>query len=346
MTMKKQRNVLILILTLLLIAVFVLAIHLGMTYKHNTVYIDEASNHLYTQNETTLFIPSYSYKNFGKPLSLLSSLQCDSFETRFPQVPKKCTTPECNKSALTAIPKLLFQSIKNASVISDRKQCGFISIKTRMSNFEQFVFSNQEQNDFVATFFPNLFSFFKSITYDIERVDFWRLLVIYRYGGVYLDADSVVLRPFDSWISMEDSSKQHIHLVFGIEGNIPTGPYPTARRRTLMNGQFAATPRHPFMAFLINYVIKTATLSTSLSQVGNFSGPGRLAEAMDIYLDRYHLTLEQVFNTNGNLVVDDIYFLSINGFGCGQKHSGSEPCYNHPSALVSEGFEGSWLNNK
>lgn len=40
----------------------------------------------------------------------------------------------------------------------------------------------------------------------VAKVDFWRYLVLYKYGGIYLDIDSDILTPFDDWIHESDTA--------------------------------------------------------------------------------------------------------------------------------------------
>ena len=40
----------------------------------------------------------------------------------------------------------------------------------------------------------------------VAKVDFWRYLVLYKYGGVYLDMDSSIERPLHELINDEDEA--------------------------------------------------------------------------------------------------------------------------------------------
>ena len=40
----------------------------------------------------------------------------------------------------------------------------------------------------------------------VAKVDFWRYLVLYKYGGVYLDMDSGILKPLDELIKYDDEA--------------------------------------------------------------------------------------------------------------------------------------------
>lgn len=284
---------------------------------------------------------SYRYNYLGN--SSMLNLECKNLDQDYPEMTATSTGSSGNsKSALDAIPRFVFQGVRDTNNLSAKKQCGFLSVKKRMPEFEHFVYSNQEQREFVALYYPNMLSFFDGAVYDVERADLWRYLVIYHYGGVYLDADSIVIRGFDSWVSLDDSKYKQVHLVVGVAGNTVNGEYYTSLRRELMMSQFAAIPRHPFLGFLIERILSESKYSASKSDIVEFAGPVAFTDAMDEYLVRFNQSIDKVFNTGADMVVDDIYFVAINGFGCGQGHSNSKPCKNNPSALVSEGFEGTW----
>ena len=45
------------------------------------------------------------------------------------------------------------------------------------------------------------------------RADLWRYCVLYKHGGVYLDIDSLIVKPLDEWIKPDD------HAIISYETN-------------------------------------------------------------------------------------------------------------------------------
>lgn len=68
-------------------------------------------------------------------------------------------------------------------------------------------FGNQEIEIFIKkNYTTDIFEAFKSIhrSYGAAQADFFRYLVLYRMGGIYIDAKTKVEQPFDTWISRDD----------------------------------------------------------------------------------------------------------------------------------------------
>jgi mannosyltransferase OCH1-like enzyme len=58
-----------------------------------------------------------------------------------------------------------------------------ISAWTSLESFTYFLWNDQDIEDFVILEFPNLYSVYRLLT-PIMRTDLFRLLVLYRYGGI------------------------------------------------------------------------------------------------------------------------------------------------------------------
>jgi hypothetical protein len=83
---------------------------------------------------------------------------------------------------------------------------------------------------FIRYHFSNEFyHMYTSLPLGVMRADVWRVAVVYAYGGIYADIDTVCLQPITQWISSDDS------LVVGVE--TLTG--------SINNFVFAAEPQHP-----------------------------------------------------------------------------------------------------
>lgn len=63
------------------------------------------------------------------------------------------------------------------------------------SEFQFKLYSNEEMNNSVEEYFDKeiIISYFK-LNHYAARADFWRYLILHKYGGVYLDIDSLILK--------------------------------------------------------------------------------------------------------------------------------------------------------
>lgn len=93
---------------------------------------------------------------------------------------------------------------------------------------------------------PELKATWDSLEHMIQRVDFGRLLVLHRYGGVYVDADTEPLRPLDSLIPGPESgfeglmvSKSQAPILHWVD-RLGASPYPY-----VTNAFMASTPAAP-----------------------------------------------------------------------------------------------------
>ena len=70
------------------------------------------------------------------------------------------------------------------------------SVRTHTSGFNHITFSNQEMEDFLSTEYPELYKVYLKLPILIQKIDFFRYIAVYHYGGIYLDLDVEMIRPF------------------------------------------------------------------------------------------------------------------------------------------------------
>jgi inositol phosphorylceramide mannosyltransferase catalytic subunit len=107
----------------------------------------------------------------------------------------------------------------------------------------------------------------------IQRVDFFRYLVVYLDGGLYADVDMLSYLPCDPLLknascvlSIEHHVGKHLQKKLGYKG-----PW------QLANFVFAAAPGHPFLAALLEQIARSEALPTlNDDSVEDISGPRML----------------------------------------------------------------------
>ena len=88
------------------------------------------------------------------------------------------------------------------------------------------IYTNEQMEDFVyANFEENIIRSFKKINNMVAKADFWRYLILYKFGGIYLDIDSLITsnisnfehEPNIGYISFESNNKKFIQwsLIYG-----------------------------------------------------------------------------------------------------------------------------------
>ena len=147
------------------------------------------------------------------------------------------------------IPKLLHQTWRDCQLpplqSEWRKRCDVVL----HSDWAFWLWTDADNRDLVARDFPEHIDLYDGYKLEIERVDLFRLLVLFRHGGVYMDLDITCLRPFEAFPYLQSGMA-----IFGWQDH---------KNETICNAFIAAPPAHPFIAFLINRAHSNTTGSTS-----------------------------------------------------------------------------------
>jgi mannosyltransferase OCH1-like enzyme len=152
---------------------------------------------------------------------------------------------------------------------------------------------DQSCREFVQREFPNYLEVYDRLPFDIQRADFFRYLVIYRFGGLYADIDMECLRPVTDFFKHEGA-------LFSIESQVTE-----KRRRELgyrhpyqiANCIFAAVPRHPFLGLVIGWVVTRALSRRTQTEedVLDITGPVMLTRLFYDHAPAEVQVLNQIF---------------------------------------------------
>lgn len=94
------------------------------------------------------------------------------------------------------IPKIIHQTWKNDKIPSEWK--GFVKkLKKLNPDWSYRLWTDDDCLTFVEEEFPDFIETYKGFSKNIMRADVIRYLIMYKIGGVYLDLDYEVLKPFD-----------------------------------------------------------------------------------------------------------------------------------------------------
>jgi len=157
------------------------------------------------------------------------------------------------------IPKLIHQTAKTSELPADcRKYVD--TLKTLHPDWNYKLWTDADNLAFVQREFPDFFDIFVRLSKGIMRADVIRYLLMYRVGGLYLDTDYEMLKPFDLY-------DRSIVLCWEPDPLSPT------RNGKLANSIFASSPGHPFFGMVIDELRKNPPLSADLD-VETVTGPG------------------------------------------------------------------------
>ena len=104
------------------------------------------------------------------------------------------------------IPKRIFQTWKTKDVPSGIKHV----IKTMMEfnpTYSHHLYDDEEMSAFVHQHFPgDISNAYDMLNIGASRADLWRYLILYKFGGVYLDIDAAIIKSLDTLIRPDDSA--------------------------------------------------------------------------------------------------------------------------------------------
>ena len=127
--------------------------------------------------------------------------------------------------------------------------------------------------------YPDYSALFDAYPDDISRADVTRYFVLHHYGGVYVDLDTISLKPLDPWTYrhqciLSEEPYEHPFLVRD------------ANRSNIVNSPLACRPRHPFFDAAIKALPEAAA-----QYFGDFlhsTGPFFLDSVLRDYQHHHH----------------------------------------------------------
>lgn len=176
-------------------------------------------------------------------------------------------------------------------------------LKQTLIDYEFFLFDESEMDNFVRENYPGIITnCFNKINIITAKVDFWRYLFLYKNGGIYLDIDSMILKPIDDLILNCDA----------VITREPNFPY------TYVQWALFFCKDHPILKEVINLIVDNIIYNKYPNNVIKMTGPYVYTDGIEVI---NKLTGNNIDRTNNNLwslnpnnvQTPDVLFL-YNGF--------------------------------
>jgi mannosyltransferase OCH1-like enzyme len=132
------------------------------------------------------------------------------------------------------IPKIIHQTWKN-TIIPTQWQDSVDACKKRHADYEYKLWTDDMMDDFVQLEYPDFYPTYKSYKYHIQRCDAFRYLILYKYGGIYLDMDIFCKKKLETFLQYD--------FVVPKSSNFSV---------SYTNSFFMVVPHHPFIKFCID----------------------------------------------------------------------------------------------
>ena len=150
------------------------------------------------------------------------------------------------------IPRLMHQTYASERAVPSRLKELRESWRRFNPGWEPRFYDDAQCLAFVEAEFPEYAEAYRGLPKDVERADFFRYLVVLRYGGLYGDIDTECRVPIESLISPGDA------MVVGYEAEFPTWEIAWnrhyARKRQVEQWFFAAAPGHPVLRRVCDWI--------------------------------------------------------------------------------------------
>jgi mannosyltransferase OCH1-like enzyme len=100
------------------------------------------------------------------------------------------------------IPKIIIQTWKTKNIPNKYKE-DIESVKRYTKGYQYLFFSDDDIEYFLKTYYPEYYKTYQKLPVKIQKIDFFRYIAVYHYGGFYLDLDMTMMYPLDELLDYE-----------------------------------------------------------------------------------------------------------------------------------------------
>ena len=152
------------------------------------------------------------------------------------------------------IPKLIIQT--GPPTLSLLLRAAVVNIKLLHPEFDYRFYDDAAIEKFLEDHFPEYKADYLSFRFRIQRYDFFRYLIIYRFGGFYLDTDMFLAHDLSPLLESEcvfsfEELAAPVYFWKNLQMDWQIGNY-----------AFGAEPGHPFMAAIIENCLRAKRTPT------------------------------------------------------------------------------------
>ena len=166
------------------------------------------------------------------------------------------------------IPKIIHQTWKTKDIPDNWKEA-VKSCKTINNDYTHILWTDENMDKFVKEYYPYLHNLYKSYKYNIQRCDVFRYLVLYKYGGIYLDMDIICKKKITEFLNY------NLVLTYG-----------TSWKSSFTNAFFMCIPENPFIKYCIDNLCRNINKYQYFGKhlhVMNSTGPSFLTNMVKQY---------------------------------------------------------------
>jgi mannosyltransferase OCH1-like enzyme len=194
--------------------------------------------------------------------------------------------------SLIKIPRNIFQTWKTKKISDGLKGLTQTWIQNN-PNYAYFLYDDNDCDKFIKKYFDKkIYNAYCRIIPGAFKADLWRYCVLYIYGGVYVDMDTICMNSIDTFLN------EDIELMTPIDLN----NNPNIGTHNLFNAFIASIPKHPILLDCIHRIVYNVENNIIPFSNLDFAGPGILGRSTNTYLQLEEETSfigkEGIYNNN------------------------------------------------
>lgn len=194
-----------------------------------------------------------------KVVANLAKVLCYGFHFLFPRkrfVLPAQARPLWDTRKPSVIPRILWQT-NYTDRVTLPVYLNYLFNRLMAPSFEYRFMITEARADFIRDTYPDeIFENYAKLQIGAAQADFWRVLVLQKYGGVYLDIDAHVVWPL-AWIIKPELDELYI----------------VTKRREISNYFIASKPDNPHLGQIIEAVLHNIK-ERRTNNVFELTGPG------------------------------------------------------------------------
>ncbi len=163
-----------------------------------------------------------------------------------------------------SIPKIIHQTWKTTEIPTQFKNYPQ-KVKDLHPDWQYILWSDEDIDKYVKKEFPEFYPVFTGFSKNIMRVDVIRYLIMYKIGGLYLDLDYEMIKPFDLF---------NYNIVLPRSRSIEFGD----KINCIGNCIFASVPNHAFWKEAIEDLKTNPPVVDHFLEVLDATGPSFLTK--------------------------------------------------------------------
>jgi mannosyltransferase OCH1-like enzyme len=146
-------------------------------------------------------------------------------------------------------------------------------LKQLNPNWKYILWDEKQIENILQTYYMEYYDLYKNFHYMHQKIDFFKYIILYHMGGIYVDMDVIAIKPFDGLIRKFPRAQL---IVSTMPINKLIGFVLTGTSCMINNGTILSVPHHEFLLKLLQEIKKYTAYDwsmTKFTKITNTTGP-------------------------------------------------------------------------